>query len=304
MLQLEIYSPKPGEDLQPVQSNLADLKAKITEGLKKYENVVYTDETMSVAKKDRADLNRLSKAINDERIAMKKRYLAPYEDFEKQAKELTGLIDAQSAKIDAQVKEFEQREKDDKQAEIKAIYDEVIGDFKDLIPYERLHDPKWLNKGMSLKAVRAAMEDTIARTGTAFTVINQMGFDEPTTNRVKAAFLRRFDLSDAIAEKEKIQDENRRLAEYELKKKAEERVKAEAEAQAAEKTSQCAVETENKADKVIEPPQEEKSVETATVALETDSLIKIDFRVWATKQQLDNLKQFLIVSGIKYGRVE
>ena len=148
------------------------------------------------------------------------------------------------------------------------------------------------------------MEDTIARTGTAFTVINQMGFAEPTTNRVKAAFLRRFDLSDAIAEKEKIQDENRRLAEYELKKKSEERAKAEAEAQAAEKTSQCAVETENKADKVIEPPQEEKSVETATTASETDSLIKIDFRVWATKQQLDNLKHFLIVSGIKYGRVE
>ena len=303
-MELAFYSPKTADAIPAVKWNFEELKAQLNEGLKKYENVVVTSDTVPVAKHMRADLNRLSKAINDERIAMKKRYLAPYEDFEKQAKELTGLIDAQSAKIDAQVKEFEQREKDDKQAEIKAIYEEVIGDFKDLIPYERLHDPKWLNKGVSLKAVRAAMEDTIARTGTAFTVINQMGFDEPTTNRVKAAFLRRFDLSDAIAEKEKIQDENRRLAEYELKKKAEERAKAEAESQAAEKAPQRAEETVNEPEKVVEPPQKEKPAEKATALSEAETVKQIDFRVWATKQQLDSLKQFLIVSGIKYGRVE
>lgn len=312
MLQIEIYSPKSGEDLQPVQSNLDELKAKIVEGLKKYENIVYTDETMSMAKKDRADLNRLAKVIDDERIAMKRRYLAPYQEFEDKAKELTGLINAQSAKIDEQVKEFEKREKDQKQTDIKAIYDEVIGDLKELVPYEKIHDAKWLNKGTSLKAVKAAIEDIIGRTSAAFTVINKMGFDEQTTNRVKAAFLRKFDLSDAIAEKEKIEDENRRIAEYELKKAAEKRAREEAAAQAVAKAksetsneaSNQAIDTGNAQESINEPISTEKSVSGELRDSQRETLTQLDFRVWATKEQLAALKNFLVVSGIKYGRVQ
>lgn len=290
-MEIQIYNPAPGTELEPVKWNFEELKEHITAGLARYENTVYTPDTMAVAKKDRADLNRLSKAISDERIAMKRRFLAPYEEFERQAKELTGLIDAQSEKINAQVKEFEQQEKDAKQAEIMVIYAEAIGDFADLIPYDKIHDPKWLNKGTSLKAIRDAIETIVAKAGTAFTVINSMGFDEPTTNRVKAAYLLNFELADAMEEKEIIEDENRRIAEYEQKKKAQE---------AAESPAELAKEPE----RVIRPLRKEDLAELNREPQEAPELIQLDFRVWATREQLAELKQFLIANGIKYGKVE
>lgn len=300
-MEVQIYNPAPGTELEPVQWNFEELREQITAGLAKYDHIVYTEDSMPVAKKDRADLNRLSKAINDERISMKRRYLAPYEEFERQANELTGLIDAQAAKINDQVKEFEQREKDAKQAEIMAIYAETVGDFVNLIPYEKIHDPKWLNKGTSLKAIREAMETIFSRAATAFSTINLMDFDEPTTNRVKAAYLRNFELADAMAEKQIIERENIRLAEYELARKAQEQAKAQ---QAAQEIQNAPEAPQKEPARVIEPAQAETPAEAATTAEEPPELIQLDFRVWASREQLGALKEFLIANGIKYGKVE
>ena len=287
MMQIEIYNPTQGEPLQPIKWNFDELKNWVEEGLKKYENMVYTPDTIAIGKKDRADLNKLSKAIDDKRKDMKKMYLAPYEEFEHQAKTLTGLIDAQSAKIDAQVKEFEQAEKDDKQAEIMAVYEEAIGDLKELIPYDRIHDKKWLNKTIKLETVKEAIETLVSRVKTAFTAINTMGFDEQTTNRVKAAYLRNFDLADAMAEKEKIEVENKRLAEYEARKKAQE---TEARRQQAKQ--------ERQEQQKIEPKQPEPVEEPAP-----EQPVQIDFRVVATKAQLMALKEFMNNNGIEFGMV-
>lgn len=311
-MQIEIYSPKQGEHVQPVQWNYQELKQWIETGLKSYENRVYTEETMQTAKKDRADLNRLSKAINDKRIEMKRMFLQPYEEFEQQAKELSGMIDAQSAEIDRQVKAWEQREKDEKQKAIMQIYRETIGDLVELIPYDRIHNPKWLNKGTSLKSIKEEIGTLVSRTHTAFTAINTMGFDEATTNRVKGAFLRRFELADAMAEKEAIETERRKLAEYELKKRAEENAKAEAEAREKEEAARrTAAETPDVAVKPDEvhtstnlSPKAETTVYEPSAATLTEKVYLVDFRVTATRKQLNDLKQFMIVSGIKYGRVE
>lgn len=307
-MEVQIYNPAPGTELEPVQWNFEELKAQITAGLTRYENTVYTPETMAVAKKDRADLNRLSKALNAERISMKRRYLAPYEEFERQAKELTGLIDAQAEKINAQAKEFEQEEKDSKQVEIMVIYGETVGDFADLIPYEKIHDPKWLNKGTSLKAIREAMETIFSRAAANFSTINMMGFDEQTTNRVKAAYLRRFDLADAMAEKQIIERENRRLAEYELAQKAKAcamlNEAAAYEKAKAEKAAESPAEPQKAPAGGMEPAQAENPAQGVSEPHAAAELIQLDFRVWASREDLAKLKQFLISNGIKYGKVE
>ena len=48
----------------------------------------------------------------------------------------------------------------------------------------------------------------------------------------------------------------------------------------------------------------EKSVSGELRTSQTETLTQLDFRVWATKEQLAALKNFLVVSGIKYGRVQ
>lgn len=294
-MQIQIFSPAPGDEIKAVEWNFQELKTWIQEGLKKYEGVVYTANDIPMAKQDRADLNRLAKAISDKRIEMKKQFMEPLKTFESQAKELTGLIETQAAAIDYQIKEYEQGEKEAKQAEIMTIYAEEIGELADLIPYKRIHNPKWLNKGTTLKAIREDIGKLVSRTKTAFTMIGNMGLDEATMNRVKAAYLKEFELSEAIAEKDRIEAENRRLREYELAQKT----KAEATA----KPSQMPVETAKPSAGAIEPPQTETPAESATTAQTTAELIQLDFRVWITPEQKDSLKHFLIVSGIKYGPV-
>ena len=316
MMQIEIYNPAQNEAIQPVKWNYEQLKAQITEGLKKYENIVYSDDDMTQAKKDRADLNRLSKAISDERIAMKKRYLAPYEEFEAQAKELTGLIDSHSAEIDKQVKEYEQRQKDEKQGKITAMYDEAVGDLRELVPYERIHNPKWLNKGTSLKAIKEDIETLISKVKTNLTVIDTMGFDEAMTNRVKSVYLKNFDLSDAMAEKAKIEEENRRLQEYEERKAREEAAKLEREAAEAAEAQRRAAEAENRAAETPEPEElpftpeeEEKPSEEPQEAQETQEqqepqIVELNFKVRGTAAQIMSLRDFLKNNGIEYGPVK
>ena len=93
--------------LAPIQFNYEDIKKWITEKAKEYKSMVYTEETITNAKSDRATLNKVAKALNDEKIRIKKEVLKPFEDFESKCKELQGIITDASNSIDIQVKAFE-----------------------------------------------------------------------------------------------------------------------------------------------------------------------------------------------------
>lgn len=80
------------KSLAPIQFNYEDIKKWVTEKAKEYKSVVYTEETITAAKTDRATLNKVAKAINDEKIRIKKEVLKPFEDFENKCKELQGII--------------------------------------------------------------------------------------------------------------------------------------------------------------------------------------------------------------------
>ena len=49
-----------------IQFNFDEIKLEISEKLKKFENLVYTDDQVKDAKSDRASLNKLKKALQDE----------------------------------------------------------------------------------------------------------------------------------------------------------------------------------------------------------------------------------------------
>ena len=55
-----------------IEWNYEELKAEIAERVQTYETIVYTDETIKEAKADRANLRKLAKALNDERIRLEK----------------------------------------------------------------------------------------------------------------------------------------------------------------------------------------------------------------------------------------
>ena len=278
-MQIEIYNPAQGEPLPPVRWNYEELKGQLVAALENYKGRIYTEETISEAKKDRTSLNKLAAAIDTRRKEMKARYLAPYQEFEAQAVELTGLVKQQAAEIDAQVKAFDEARRAEKQEHIRTMYAAVMGDLAVLVPYERLHNPRWLNVTYSMSTIEEEIVEKAEDIRAALASIDGLGLADDMAARVKHIYLERLDLAAALAEKDRIERERQALAAYE------ETTKGEPEKPAEQQTEAL-------------PPEPAEKPTTAVPAMYT-----VDFRVWATAEQLNALKAFLVDNGEKYGKV-
>lgn len=87
MVQMIISAP--GEQPLPaVAWNYEEVKAEVEASLAQYKDRAYTPETICGAKADRAALNKLADVLAAKRREVKAQYLAPYENFERQCKEV------------------------------------------------------------------------------------------------------------------------------------------------------------------------------------------------------------------------
>lgn len=282
-MEIQIFTPTSGEPLPPISWNYDEIKKWLEDGLAAYKGRVYTDSTIGEAKKDRASLNKLADVIDGKRKEMKAKYLQPYEEFEKQAKELVAMVKAQSLEIDTQVKAYEQVKKDKKLEQIKEVYAAMIGNLAELVPYEKLHNPKWLNVSTSESTVVEELGSKIDRIIAGLDSINSLNLDADITEQVKGVFLKDFDLAEALAERERIEKRREEHAKYEAAKSAS---KADAEQ--------------------YTPPQvqEAPTPQVETASAEDEEIHTLDFRVWVTARQMQALKSFLQTAGIKFGRVQ
>lgn len=90
---------------QKLEFNYEEIKQEVTEKVALYKNLVYTDDQIKEAKADRAKLNNFVKVLEDKRKEIKKQCLQPYEDFERQIKEIVSVVNEPIALIDKQIKE-------------------------------------------------------------------------------------------------------------------------------------------------------------------------------------------------------
>ncbi len=264
------------EALKPIEFNFDELKQQLTERLKFYNSLTYGEDEIRTAKNDRATLNKFKEAIENRRKEIKKAHMKPYEDFEKKIKEIVAMTDEPIKLIDDQVKAFEEKVKLEKRMQIESYYARVIGDLESLLPLDKLWNDRWLNATFSMKAVEEEMDGTIARVKNDLEVIS--GLKSEFEFQIKDAYLRKLDLSAALQEKS-------RLEEFKAKQEAYEKTKAVIPEPAILKD-------------IVEPEppyQPEKKQE---------EILQVDFRIWATGEQLQDLKGFLRDNNIKYGRVQ
>ncbi len=142
-------------DLQIIQLENTDiskwdfsrLRTALKRELKAYASIAYTDASIKDAKKDRTTLNKAKKVIEDARKAYKARCLAPYEKIEPQIKELADMVENQRKAIDDSVKDYENRQKEAKEREVRKYYDRKAGVLGDMAKplYPKLFDKKWVN---------------------------------------------------------------------------------------------------------------------------------------------------------------
>jgi len=145
--------------------NFQELKHALEQQLEVYKTLAYSQDSVKVAKKDKATLNKLKKAIDDKRKEIKKIYMQPYTVVETQAKELIALIDEPLALIAAFIAREEAEEKEVRRNDIAAYFYQnsaVLGDLAETIfASPAFYDPKWENKSTTVKAYQTAISEKI-----------------------------------------------------------------------------------------------------------------------------------------------
>lgn len=272
-----------------IQFNFEEIKLEISEKLKKFENLVYTDDQVKDAKSDRASLNKLKKALQDEKTRRKKEYLKPFEDFENKINEIIKLIDAPVSLIDKQVKEFEEKKKADKRVEIGSYWETT--EHPDWITLARIFDERWLNATYSMRQIKDDINGWINRINSELETLQQL--DSFSFEAIET-YKRSLDMNQAIAE-------GKRLADIQKRKEEEARRKAElleAQKQAEQAQIQATEASKEEAEEIA--GNEEKAEEKAQSA---SSSMWISFSALLTVDQALKLKEFFNENEIQFKKI-
>lgn len=289
-MELKIYNPQDGGFLQKIDWNFEELKQEIAAASQEYETSVYTDDAIKVAKADRAKLNKFVDALNSKRTEIRRQLLKPDEQFGREVKELTGIVQRAIDNIDSQIKGYEKRQRDEKTAKIREFYDDNIGDLEAYLPFEKVMRPEYANASTTMKSVQGNITAMIQKVAEGLAILNEV--ESKFAGDMKAVFLRTYDIGAAMAERNRLEEEERRREVYEAeraRKKAEQEAARKAET---ERVMQAGQKSQTVAPVPAETPAPEEQPQEPEYVL--------DFRVHATAAQLAALKTFLKENGIRY----
>lgn len=270
-----------------IQFNYDELKQELTEKVSLYETMVYTDDQIKQAKADKASLNKLKKALNDERIRREKEYLQPFNEFKAKINEIISIIDKPVAVIDKQVKEYEEKQKADKKATIIEHW-ESIEDKPEWLTFDSIFDSRWLLSGTSMRSIKDNINGIINSVKENITTLESLPeFSFEATEEYK----RTLDINKAIAE-------GKRLADIQKRKEEQERLKAEQEAKRQ-------AEEEAKKQAEITAKQTEEATFNDAPDLYAQKPVKeeaqwISFEAYLTVPQALELKEFFISKNIDF----
>lgn len=207
--------------------NFEELKAELSEKIKPYETLAVTEDDLKSAKSDRAALNKLKKALNDKKVEVKKEYISPLENFEKQVKELVEIIDKGVNNIDTQVKDFEKKELD---AKLKAIADFYVTEFPNyhkILKLERIIPDKWQNKTCKLEAIEQEIRDKVFKFDNDIKVIKAMQLE--CEEQMHDAYVETLDMSAALQKKHEFEERQNALKKMSESEPAKEEITSTAE---------------------------------------------------------------------------
>lgn len=287
-MELKIISPGENGFLKEIQWNQEEVKAWVAARVQDYKNIAYTEDQVKDMKKDRADLNKLRTAFESERKRLKKVCMEPYNLFEQQVKEVVALIDEPIQLIDSQLYELEERRKQQKKKDIEALFD-TIG-FQTFVTLENIFDQKWLNASVSLGKIEEQMKSIMYKIGTDVATIGNLS---EFSFEAMEVYKKTLDLNKAILEGQRLAEIQKRKQQYEEEQKRIAEEKARQEEQEQSVLAEVVEETAPVEEKVDASPEPVRPY-----------LVRMDFRVWCTKEQLMDLREYLIAHQIKFGRVE
>ena len=216
-MELKIISPGADGFIKAIEFNYDEIKAEMANKVADYKAMVYSDDQIKDAKKDRAELNKLVKAMEDKRKEIKKLCLEPYNKFENQVKDLVAIVNEPIGIIDNQIKAYEEEQRQKKVAEIRDYFASKGCE----IVFDRIYDKKWENASVTMTAVKTAIDSKVEEIEADLKIL-----EAETEYSFEAidAYKKTLDIRYAMSEIQRLKDLAKRKAEFEANSQKEPKV--------------------------------------------------------------------------------
>lgn len=255
-----------------VTNNISEVKEYALKLKEYYSKLAFNDEQVKEAKDERASVNKVAKQVADYRKSIVAEFKKPIDEFETTAKETEKILKETSGLIDTQVKKYEDMEKENKRQECEKLFNDLIGDLKELVSFDKIFTDRWLNKTAKMAEVESDIKSVIAKVNTGLQAIKELNSEFET--ELINTFLTDYDLSKAI------------MKNTELTKQKE----------AMQKTETAKEETKKEIVKeMMTTPIEE---------MKDEPIKEYTLKISATYTKLVELRKFMDLNKIKYEKVD
>lgn len=311
---------KADAQLGTIDDNFDLLKVEITNQMAKYAGLEFDDKSIVEAKATRAELNKMITVIEEKRKAIKRKWNDPYVAFEARVKEILAIIQAPMAEIDAQIAEYEERRRAEKQAAIDAEIEIQLAAVPWRPDYVRSigvqFDPRWLNATMAMNKVILDIDAQIKQIIADGTTIERLSAsDMEMQEELLEHYQGSHDLTATMGRMAQINErrERARKAEEEAKAREEARLAALAEAQAAKEAEFAARQAAQQQEAEAERPEQAEELQQEAPAQSPDlqlfvtpapaaheAVFKTTFSIEVTRRQTVDLVDYLKVHNIPF----
>lgn len=141
-------------------NNQKQFETALNDYVERYKNLVITKDTLKGAKKSHTELNKLKKAIDDERKRIKKDYNQPLKTFENTLKAYVNTIDNVRLDINKGIAELDEKQRLERLNKVKDLIEEMAVNYG-VEPQQVQIEKSWTNKTISniqlAKEVKNAM---------------------------------------------------------------------------------------------------------------------------------------------------
>lgn len=270
------------ESLGKITSNIEEVK-KFAINLKDYySNIVFSEESISIAKDEKAKINKLKTEISTYRKNIENQFNEPLQKFKELEKETENILSDTYDVINNQVISYENKLKVEKEKQVKEYFEELKKVSKiDFITFEQTKINVTLTA--SMKFLKEQVKSFIDKTLGDLNLIHLQQYKE----EILVEYKQNLDASKAITTVLNRKEMLKR--ELEIKEKQEQQRKE------LEKNLSNFKETENTKNevKILEAPKEE------IIEVKELEIFSLSFNAKATLENLKLLKKFAKENGIE-----
>lgn len=266
-----------------VDFNYREVEVFLDETLKKYDGLVFTEETVTDCNKTIAELRKGKRALDEFRKKTKRELTKSVTAFENQCKGLNKKFDEVIDPLVEQSNFFEEQRRNEKRQKVRKIVDELIEDqgLNEKYASQLAIEEQFLNKSKSMKSIREELSMTAESLGV------QQDKEEADKELIKT----KVELANAKYNVNLSETPYVRLLEYENVEDIETKIMLDAEREFQHMEEAKLVPVVNFAPEPMESKQNEE------IYMER-------YEVEGTEEQLDTLEKYMTTNGLEWKTID